>query len=77
MSDVEHIIEVLKSNASSMENATDWFREHLENIYDIDDIISKVEATELIKRVINNYLERVNEIVHEIESVRKTLVNEG
>ena len=77
MSDVEHVIDALKSYATSMKNATDWFREHLESIYDIDDIISKVEATELIKRVINNYLERVNEIVREIENVRKALMNEG
>jgi len=60
-----------------MENATDWFREHLGSIYDIDDVISKVEATELIKRVINHYLERVNEIVREIENVKKALMSEG
>ena len=77
MSDVEHIISTLRSNASSMENATDWFREHLGSIYDIDDIISKNEATELIMRVINHYLERVNEIVREIENVKKALMSEG
>jgi len=77
MSDVEHVISTLRSNASSMENATDWFREHLESIYDIDDIMSKDEATELIKRVINHYLGKVSEIMHEIESVKKTLEGTG
>jgi len=77
MSDVEHIISMLKSSASSMENATDWFREHLESIYDIDDIMSKDEATELIRRIINHYLGRVSEIMREIENVKKTLEGTG
>ena len=77
MTDVEYIIEKLKSNASSMENATDWFREHLNSVFDIDDIISNIEATELIKRIINHYLGKVSEIVREIESVRKALESTG
>jgi len=77
MSDVEHVIDALKSYAASMESVTDWFREHLGSIYDLDDVISKVEATELIKRVINIYLGKVNEIVREIENVRKALMSEG
>jgi len=77
MTDVEYIIEKLKSNASSMEDATDWFREHLNSVFDIDDIISNIEATELIKRIINHYLGKVSEIVREIESVRKALESNG
>jgi len=77
MTDVEYIIEKLKSNASSMEDATDWFREHLNSVFDIDDIISNIEATELIKRIINHYLGKVSEVVREIESVRKALESNG
>jgi len=77
MSDVEYVIDALKSYAASMENATDWFREHLGSIYDLGDVISKPEAIELIKRVINIYLGKVNEIVREIENVRKALMSEG
>jgi len=77
MTDVEYIIEKLKSDASSMENATDWFREHLDSVFDIDDIISNIEATELIKRIINHYLGKVSEVVREIENVRKALESSG
>ena len=77
MSDVDFIIEKLKSDASSMENATDWFREHLNSVYDIDDIMSNDEATELIKRIINHYLGKVSEVVREIENVKKTLESSG
>jgi exonuclease VII small subunit len=77
MSDVEYIIEKLKSDASSMENATDWFREHLDNIYDIDDIMSNDEAIELVRRIINNYLGKISEIVREIENVKKALESSG
>jgi len=77
MRNAEYIIEKLKSDASSMENATDWFREHLNSIYDIDDIMSNDEAIELVKRIINHYLGKVSEIVREIENVRKTLGSTG
>jgi len=77
MTDVEYIIEKLKSDASSMENATDWFREHLDNVYDIDDIMSNDEAIELIKRIINHYLGKVSEVVREIENVKKALESSG
>jgi hypothetical protein len=73
MSDAELVIEKLKSVALSMENATDWFREHLNGIYDIDDIMSNAEAIELVKRVINRYLGKVSELVREIEDINKEL----
>ena len=77
MTDVGYIIEKLKSDASSIENATDWFREHLNSVYDIDDIMSNDEAIELVKRIINHYLGKVSEVVHEIENVKKTLESSG
>jgi CRISPR/Cas system-associated protein Csm6 len=77
MRNAEYIIDKLKGDASSMENATDWFREHLNGIYDIDDIMSNDEAIELVKRVINQYLRKVGEIISEIENVKKTLETTG
>ena len=77
MANAELVIEKLKSVALSMENATDWFREHLNGIYDIDDIMSNDEAIELVKRVINQYLGKVSELVREIEDVKKALESTG
>jgi len=74
---IKRFIDELRNYARNMKNITSWFKRQLEIIYEMDNIITRDEAIELIKRVVNQYLEEVNKVRDKIEKVKNELGTTG